>query len=367
VFLQKTAAATGDDGVQGFRLRLQDGRGRCVFCGKNGMTESISKTLILHIGANKTGSSAIQEFLRLNAQALADRGVIVAPADLMPGGTVSGQHVPFLEHLRENMQTGREVVRERIFLLMRDAPAGGKVIVSAENLSNLNGTRDLFADTLAQHNAKVVLYLRRQDELLLSSWQQWGSKESGDFWAWIVSQAGRRGNWRLTLEPWEELVPRNQITVRIYDRARLHEQNVIADFLYTLGLADDIGTFEMPANIINPSYSAAVLDFVKGNPLLFRDIHDNAIYEMIGNLTGDRFHRNPRESIITHDQRLALLQKYSAVNAWVKNRYFPDSKEPLFPVPQARDYDVIDREKLVEQKWQLAASLIYGLSQRILS
>lgn len=330
------------------------------------MKRPLSKTLVLHIGANKTGSSAIQEFLCLNAQRLADRGVMVAPADLMPGGPVSGQHVPFLEHLRDDMANGRKIVAERVFLLMRELPAGGKLVVSAENLSNLNGTHELFADAVAQHPTGVVLYIRRQDELLLSSWQQWGSKESADFWAWMIAQVGRRGNWRLALEPWEELVPRNRIAIRIYDRTRLHGQNVIADYLHTLGLADDIGAFEVPANTSNPSYSEAVLDFVKGNPLLFRDIHDNTTYEMIEKFTGDRFHRNPRESIITHEERLALLQKYSAVNAWVKNRYFPDSKEPLFPEPQAGDYDMIDRAKLVEQKWQFAASLIYGLSQRIL-
>lgn len=325
-----------------------------------------AKALVLHIGANKTGSSAIQEFLRLNAQALSERGIAVAPADLMPGGPISGQHVPFLEHLREDMPSGRKVVAERVFLLMRDLPAAGKLVVSAENLSNLNGTHELFADTVTRYDTRVVLYIRRQDELLLSAWQQWGSKESGDFWAWIVSQAGRRGDWRLTLEPWEELVGRDQITIRIYDRARLHRQNVIADFLFTLGLAEDMAGFEMPAKIRNPGYSEAVVDFVKGNPLLFRDIHDNNVYEMIEELTGDKFHRNPHESIITHEERLALLQKYRAVNAWVKNCYFANSSEPLFPQPDSDDYEFVGAEKLSDQKWQLLASLVFQLARRIL-
>jgi|KBSMisStaDraftv2_1062788.scaffolds.fasta_scaffold06600_4 hypothetical protein len=328
--------------------------------------KSAAKTLALHIGANKTGSSAIQEFLRLNAGRLAAHGVIVAPADLMPGGPVSGQHVPFLEHLREDMHNGRKVVRERIFLLMRDAPVGGKVIVSAENLSNLNGTHELFADAVARHNTQVVLYIRRQDELLLSSWQQWGSKESDDCWAWIVSQVGRRGDWRLTLQPWEELVRRDQISIRIYDRRRLHRQNVIADFVVTLGLGNILQEFDIPAKTSNPSYSEAVLDFVKGNPLLFRDIHDNRVYDIIEELTGYQFHRSPRESIITHAQRLALLKKYSGTNTWVKNRYFPESNEPLFPEPRPEDHDVVDREKITEQKWQLASSLLYGLLQRVM-
>jgi hypothetical protein len=280
-------------------------------------------------------------------------------------GPVTGQHVPFLEHLREDMTEGRKVVSERIFLLMRDMAPGGKLIVSGENLSNLNGTHELFADAIAQQPTKAILYIRRQDELLLSSWQQWGSKESGDLWAWLISQTGRRGNWRLTLEPWEELLPRNRIAVRIYHRSRLYRQNVIADFLKALELEEELDAFDMPVRMANPSYSEAVLDFVKGNPLLFRDIHDNSAYEIVETLTGNSFHRNPGESVITHEQRVSLLHKYKAVNAWVKNRYFPDSKEPLFPEPRPEDYDVLDEKALAEQKWKLAASLVFALSQRL--
>src|SRR5256885_5029306 len=90
---------------------------------------SAPKTLVIYIGANKTGSSAIQEFLRLNTHTLADHGLVVAPADLMPRGPISGQHVPFLEHLRDDLRNGSTVVAERMFLSMRDVPAGGKLIV----------------------------------------------------------------------------------------------------------------------------------------------------------------------------------------------------------------------------------------------
>jgi hypothetical protein len=329
------------------------------------MKAAPSKTLVLHIGANKTGSSAIQEFLGLNCEALARRGVMVAPSDLMRGGTVTGQHVPFIEHLRFDMAFGRKIVAERIALLMRDLPERGTLVVSAENLSNLNGTHELFADTIPKHNVQVILYIRRQDELLLSSWQQWGSKTTGDFWAWAVGAAGQRGNWRLTLEPWEAMAAREHIVVRIYDRAKMFKQNVVADFLQTIGRGSELQEFQMPAVPANRSYSDAVVDFVKGNPLLFRDMHDNAVYGIIETLTGDRFVRNPRESVITHEERMALLQKYAAANAWVQNRYFANSNGSLFVEPRPEDYDVLSPGMLKVQKWDLVASLIHGLAQRV--
>ncbi len=329
------------------------------------MKEGTSKRLLLHIGANKTGSSAIQEFLRLNFEALARHDVIVAPSDLMRGGPVTGQHVPFLEHLRFDMAFGRKIVTERIALLMRDLPERGTLVISAENLSNLNGTHELFADTLSKHDVQIILYIRRQDELLVSAWQQWGSKTTGDFWAWVVRAAGQRGDWRLTLEPWEALAGRQHIVVRIYDRAKLFRQNVVADFLQVLGLGGKLQEFEMPATPANPGYSDAVVDFVRGNPLLFHDMHDDTVYRIIETLTGDRFVRNPRESIITHEERMALLQKYTASNAWVKNRYFANSDGPLFIEPRPEDYDVLSPGMLKAQKWDLVASLIQALAQRV--
>jgi len=329
------------------------------------MRHRAPKGLLLHIGANKTGSSAIQAFLKVNVEALARHRVHVAPADLMPGGPITGQHVTFFEHLRENMPFGRKIVAERISLLRRQMTAGDTLVISAENLSNLNGTQELFADAAQGMALRVLLYIRRQDELLLSSWQQWGAKITGDFWAWLTAAAGFRGDWRATLERWEELVPRKRIAVRRYDRRTLRGGNVISDFVDFLGLHERLSEFHMPERTANPSYSEAVLDFVKGNPLLFRDMHDDSVYRTVGALTGERFHRNPRESVITHEERLALLYKYRAINTWVKNRYFREVEGPLFPEPQPCDYDVLTPEMLTAQKWDLAAALLHLLSERI--
>jgi hypothetical protein len=327
----------------------------------------VAKRLILHIGANKTGSSTIQEFLRLNAEPLSRCGAVVAPSDLMPGGPVTGQHLPFLEHLRENAPDGPRIVADRVELLMSSLPEDGCLMISAENLSNLNGTHQLFADAAAKHDTQVILYIRRQDELLLSSWQQWGSKTSDDFWAWTLSAAGRRGNWRLVLEPWEELVGRKQITLRIYDRRHLHQGDLISDFLLAAGLANAPEEFERPPIEANPSYAAAVVDLVKANPLLFKSMHDNGPYEIVEALTGERFHRDPRESVITHEQRLALLSKYTAANAWVKNRYFPELEGPLFTTPDPADYVFVDDRKREEQKWNVVTTLLYELSRKVLT
>jgi len=323
------------------------------------------KSLVLHIGANKTGSSAIQEFLRLNADALARADVHVASADLSPEGKVTGQHIWLIEEALNNPGQGAPDIGEKIDRIMATLDDSAQLLISAENLSNGKGAEALFAEAAARYNARVVLYIRRQDELLLSSWQQWESKVDADFWAWLIDCLGQRGDWRAVLQAWERIVPRDNITVRIFGRETLPGGDVIADFVQTLGLGDLMQEFSLPKEAVNPSFAEAVVDFAKGNPLLFRDKHDNAFYDTVSQLTGQRYRRNPRESVITHAQRLAIFQRYAESNEWVRQAYFPNGTAPLFAAPQADDYEVLSGDALERQKWELLASLIFGLAKRL--
>lgn len=326
----------------------------------------MSKTLFLHLGANKTGSTAIQEFLRINASNLAKKGFHIAPADLTKGGVITGQQAPYLERLIANPAGGPEEMRTRIEALMDTIPDGSTLILSAENLSNPgNRSPQLFGALSVKYQARALVYIRRPDDFLLSSWRQWYCKISDDFWAWIIGWVGRRCDWRMIIQGWEEVIPRKRMIVKVYDRARLHNRDVISDFLRILGIEDK--GFERPQGNINPSYSEAVQDFVKGNRLLFRNMHDDETFRMIDALTGTRFHRNSRESEITHEQRIALLQRYDEANNWVRANYFPEHQGPLFNPPKPEDYYMVDAERLEREKWELVSSLIFGLSKRVLS
>jgi hypothetical protein len=323
------------------------------------------KTLVLHIGANKTGSSAIQAFLRLNAAELARSGLFVAPSDLSLDGEISGQHVWFVEELLSDIPAGGRRIARRIDKLMAGLPEDARLLISAENLSNGTGAERVFGGLAETYDVQVLFYVRRQDELLLSSWQQWESKISGDFWAWLTDCVGIRGNWRSVLQAWENVVPRNNITVRIYERSRMPDGDVIADFARALGLSERLSELQRPEGVVNASYADAVVELAKGNRALFHDKHDNDFYNAVEQLTEGRYHRNPRESVITHEQRRAILRRYVESNEWVRAHYFPDLPE-LFVRPKPADYIVLDGDGIEARKWELAASLIFGIAKRVL-
>ena len=319
--------------------------------------------LILHIGANKTGSSAIQTFLSLNRAALQAQGIMVPNGQFQLGGNQGNQVFAFQELMSEP-EAGRKRLESSVEALKTEAPAAEAILFSAENLTANPVAPSLFEGLTKNYDTQVIVFIRRQDEYLLSSWQQWYSKVSDDFWAWLISVVGQMGNWRSYLQNWEAVVPREKINVRIYDRSKLEDGDVIADFYKQLELGTPMKQLIYPNRIINPSYSDAIMEIVKGNRSVFKDIHDNEFYRFVRKVTGEKYIRNSRESYITFDQRHAILQQYSAANRWVRDHYFPGASGDLFSAPKESDYDYLSASAIEERKLEALTSMLIELYQR---
>src|SRR6516225_8307473 len=111
----------------------------------------MTKSLVLHIGANKTGSSAIQTFLRLNSDVLPRFEIKVAASDMSLEGAVSGDQVFFIQSLLDNIKTGRNTLDKRLKQLMGRIPNGSTLLLSAENLANPNESPRLFAGAVKDY------------------------------------------------------------------------------------------------------------------------------------------------------------------------------------------------------------------------
>src|SRR5688500_4847901 len=85
---------------------------------------SMSKKVIVHIGANQTGSSAIQKFLSLNCEALRKQGLVIPSQDFTLSSQVSGFHVFAFEELFRNPR-GRQQL-EAAMNVIADSQVGAK-------------------------------------------------------------------------------------------------------------------------------------------------------------------------------------------------------------------------------------------------
>ncbi len=123
-------------------------------------------TVYVHIGLHKTGTSSIQAFLRKNKPALLERGYLYPRT----GWTAGGHHNLAYELL------GRKRFSEapgRLADLEAELATAPHAILSSEELEflELADVRRLKA-ALGEREARIIVYLRRQDALIGSTYAQ---------------------------------------------------------------------------------------------------------------------------------------------------------------------------------------------------
>ena len=319
--------------------------------------------LVLHLGANKTGSSAIQTSLALNVIALRDRGFIVPNANFEVADKIDGHHVWVMGRLLQNPVEGRETLRNALAKLAGRS-SETTVILSAENLAAHPEAPAMFRGIEDICDTRVILYVRRQDDYLLSSWQQWNSKVNNDFWAWLITNVGTVGDWRSYLQNWERVFPQAAITVRVFERPRLARNDVVADFYSWLGLSEASEAFEQPPKDVNPSFNDAIVDLVSGSKVVFENVHDNGFYNFVRELTGDAYLKQSRDSMISDAQRRAILSRYEEGNKWVAARYLPDEAGPLFMPVGRSNFVHKNAETIQKEQMRFLATVVYQLYQQ---
>lgn len=319
----------------------------------------MKKQLIVHIGANKTGSSSIQHFLWTNRSALRAAGVIIPGENFdVESNTriISSEFEPLLRDAQ-----GAGTLTKAIRAVAKHCPDARIIVLSAENLAAHPAAPSLFEHLLRDFEIEVKLYIRRQDEYILSSWQQWYSKVGSDFWAWTTSVVDTLGDWRKYIENWEAVVPRANISVRVFERAKMEAGDVVMDFYKGLGVEVPLSDLTYEKREKNLALSDVVMDLVKGNKLVFDDAHDRGFYQFVRNMTGDRYMKSNRQSSITLNQRQAIISRYARSNGWVQKNYFPVYTTQLFTPPKESDFIYIPPESAELEKLEFIVTLLYRM------
>jgi hypothetical protein len=185
-------------------------------------------TLLLHIGPQKTGSTAIQAAMHAAREALAEHGVfypgpgrrpIEAGWAVLGAGAPLGRPTPRIERWTELVDATR-------------ATALARVCVSNEDLSRGDDRAvERILGDLGPDRVHLVYVARRYDRLLPSHWQErlkarmtWSY---GDFLAHVLDDAQRASwEWRLmwesqsvagVVERWSRWVPPERITVVVLE------------------------------------------------------------------------------------------------------------------------------------------------------
>jgi len=328
--------------------------------------------LYIHIGAGKCGSTALQHFLWRNVAKLAESSILIPSTKLTFDGNEFGNQIWFFQHLlKREPREARGVVQKRLKTLKGHMEKSGfhTVIISAENLSNPVGFETLFSECDDFFDVKIMFYIRRQDDFLLSAWKQWGLKISESFDAWLSNDTWFPnkclwGDWHRYLRPWEKMFGRERIMLRRYAPDKLVDGDVVKDFFVSCGLFTDEMVIEKP--VANRSFNDTVTRLALDAHDLFTGIHDNRLYEMFRRFGGPSVYKNRKgSSLLTLEKRMKILKTFESGNARLKKDYFSDEQGPLFDPPSEKDVYHMTEKQITDEKIACLTRTLFGVHNHI--
>ncbi len=338
------------------------------------------KKLIVHIGAGKCGSSAIQAYLKVNAAALKAQGVLIPGLDLAMNTLVAGNQINFFQHLladpsaphicgQSSRPGAAPLVRERLAALHAEMVKSNlhTLILSAENLSNEHAFSRLLAQGKEYFDVHIVAYIRRQDEYLSSSWGQWYVKMYESIDAYLAARVPHDGNWHAMLSGWQQDFGRDHVHVRLFDRKFMHNGDVVDDFIKTVGLP--VNDKHEKVGAINESNDERLISLAHRVQDTFSSIHDMNFYKVVNEVIGKEHQgKKSKPYLFDLEKRLEIMDAYAESNESIRNTFFPEIPlgTPLFSPPTEGDaLDLTPVEKL-DRDVSMLTRIVYSLAQKLL-
>lgn len=212
--------------------------------------------LILHIGSPKTGTTALQQFLHSNADALRKAGV-----NYMTAARTHIAHNPLAQAVPQGKaaELVAQIVEEY------DANPDMTHVVSSEIMFRVvvaNGLRGLFPDHIAR-NTKVICYLRRQDRYAEVLYKQLAKNAlvPNDRTSFLAGQIKKLAFTNF-LDVYAEMFGTENIRIKPFDRKAFKDGDIVADFAEDMLGLSDLSAFDRPTREANKSMSVELSEML---------------------------------------------------------------------------------------------------------
>jgi hypothetical protein len=322
------------------------------------ITRALDLKLICHIGTPKTASTFLQNTCAANPEWLEQNGLyypdLMAPSanhiTLFYANAVGihdfardyGLKTP--EDVKDFRARLSDSVAEQVEAVSQNAHT---MIMSSENLiANFKIIKEVgnLRDFLAPHfdDIRIIVYLRRQDDAILSMYGEFmrrGFKPAMTFEEFLKASLGPKTHtpylyYRRVLSQWVEIFGKDAITVRLFDRKRLRNGDILADFMAEVLQEDapDLSGLE-PSPEDNIGLSAPALEFLRRMQPYIPYRKDGAVNPVRVRLEQkiNALPSKPRPKMSQLQSQL-IMTHFKGANDWLKDTFFPDEKGALFPV-----------------------------------
>jgi hypothetical protein len=319
-------------------------------------------TLFVHIGVPKTATTTIQDFFTRNRELLIKRGIlyprsVASKSGLVElhrglGAALEVESVPWLADMpkyssRDLFSCLHEEVRRT------NCKA---VVLSSEALAFMRRPERL-RDALAPYSMHVLVYIRRQDVLLASLYNQLIKSRlySAPFDQYLREAASgsvRLADFDLALDfcrynellgRWRTAIGANNISVARYEDYAL-PAGILEHIAAQVGF--DLDGLAVSQHDTNPSLPLPLLALKRRvNSLLMGEAQRVCAETAFSGLEDRTPHLSPLTADEVADERrkrLGILSPYNEGNADVAKAYF-SGRHPLFEEPTGRELPLPDR------------------------
>lgn len=302
---------------------------------------------VLHIGTEKTGTTSLQQYLFANRFRLREMGICYPMAaggknhTKLPVHALSDDKTDSLRMLH-HVRTPGDLANFRGQLrrdLAAECEAAETLLLSNEHCSSRLLSTDEVArlkdllDRLST-DIQVVIYLRRQDDFLMSTYStavRCGAVERPSLPD--PDEARDRYDYRHLLDRWASVFGERAITVRIYDGRRLVGGNIVSDFCHVVGL----GLSEEFANPgeANASLGATQIEFLRQLNRHLPLFEDGGLSPHRGNITElmDEIPASGGDLSLPQGDLHAFMGRFAGSNGYVADRFLgvrQSAGDPLF-------------------------------------
>ena len=286
----------------------------------------------------KTGTTALQNFFWANRDKLAEQGVLYPDV-----GVVAGAHHRISPHMPKFLadQGWSTLPPEK---WVRDVAGRGfdRVLMSSELIAWAAREKiAAFAAPLeSAFDTWVCLYLRRQDNMMMASYnQQIKAGTQIRPLAKVLAPQLKQFDYAERIGAWEREFGPEHMIVRPYERAQFPEGDLIADFMtHVLGIRDLSGFVRPSAENSNPRFSRVALEFKR----LINAVEENiartgrfnpALIAFSGAQDAGSTEIFQDQDLLSSVERQKILDHFADQNADIARRYLNRADGVLFTEP----------------------------------
>ena len=304
----------------------------------------MKKKLYVHIGMGKTGTTALQNFFWENRKVLSRHDLCYPARGIMSGAHhLLSPHVPrFLED-----QWSFESVDQWAPELAQTGES--RILLSSELMAWADeaSARRFCAQVSAHFDLYVVIYLRRQDSIIMASYNQQikagPQRRRIDL---IYQKQIEKFDYRKVLAPWADSLEPGKLIVRPYEKQQFFAGDIRRDFMkhvFNMDLGDEFSFNEQNSN---PRLSLAAGEYKRMVNCLVDDNEKNERFnELLMQYSAEQDASSTSmfssQSVLSPEQRMEVIDATRESNEYIARHYLSRPDGRLFE----------EAEPQLEQAW----------------